>query len=199
MTMQRSWVLLALMGAAAAQAQDMPQRKPGLWEMTMTLKGQPGAMPGSQQCVDARTDADLQRKGMSGDGRERCTMKTMKRTADGFEMHSECTGPEGRSTVVARGSGDFQTRYQVATQVVFDPPRHGMKQAEMNIAARHAGACPAGMKPGDVRVAGMSMPAGGAPGQAPGLPPGLPPEALKGMSPEQMRQLAEQLKKAQGK
>ena len=185
--------------AAPAWAQDLPARQPGLWEMSTQMAGMPGGV-GSQQCVDAGTDADMQRRAFSRDGKEQCTQKSFRRTADGYEMRAECTGPEGRATVDAKVSGDFASSYRMVNHVAFDPPRHGVAQADMTITARHAGACPAGMKPGEVRVAGMG--AGGraaAPGGAPtGLPPGVDPKALQSMSPEQLKALAEQMKAARG-
>lgn len=194
--------LACALAASAVAAQDLPARKPGLWEMSMQMAGMPSTM-GSQHCVDEKSDADLQRRAFSRDGKEKCTQKSFKRSSAGYEMQVECTGPEGRSIVDAKVSGDFGQSYRMVNHVRFEPPRHGMQETSMEITARHAGACPASMKPGETRTAGMGgMAPGGAmtrPGGAPGgMPAGMDPNAMKGMTPEQLRQMAEQMKKARG-
>lgn len=179
-------------------AQEMPKRKAGLWEMQMQMQGMPGGGMKSQQCVDEKTDAEMQRKAMQGDDKMKCTQKSMKRTASGFEAESECTSAEGKAFVAAKGSGDFSSRYTVDTQMRFDPPRHGMQTMQMSVTATHGGACPAGMAPGEVRMGnGMRMnPTQSGPAGQPSMPD---MSAIKGMSPEQLRKMAEDMKKAAGK
>lgn len=171
----------ALLATAAAFAQDLPSRKAGLWEMQMQMQGMPGGM-GSQHCVDAKTDADLQRRAMSGEEGEKCVQKSMRRTPGGFEMEAECSSAQGKSFVKSVASGDFNAGYTVDNKVRFEPPRHGMRDASMKVNARHLGACPAGMQPGQTRMLGMA---------------GMP--NMKGMSPEQMQKMADEMQKAMGK
>ena len=196
----RSLALAAFVGTAPAHADDLPQRKAGLWKMAMQMPGMPAGME-SQQCVDAKTDADMQRRGMQGEPGQKCTQKSIKRTAGGVEIEAECTSPEGKTHVMSRASGDFTKAYTVDSKVQFDPPRHGMREASMKITATHGGDCPAGMLPGQVRMAGMpgGVAGPGAPGGRPALPAGIDPKALQGMTPEQLRQMAEEMKKAAGK
>jgi hypothetical protein len=172
--------LAALLAATSASAQDLPSRKTGLWEMQMQMQGMPGGM-GAQHCVDAKTDADLQRRAMSGEEGARCTQKSFRRTAAGFEMEAECSSAQGKTFVKSVGSGDFNASYTVDTKVRFEPPRHGMRDSAMKITARHIGACPAGMQPGQVRMQGMA---------------GMP--SMQGMSPEQMQKMAEEMQRAMG-
>ena len=172
--------MAALLVAGAAAAQDLPSRKTGLWEMQMQMQGMPGGM-GSQHCIDAKTDADLQRRAMSGEEGEKCALKSSRRTAKGYEMEAECSSAQGKTFVKSVASGDFNAAYRVDTTARFEPPRHGMRDAQMVINARHAGACPAGMQPGQVRMAGMG---------------GMP--SMQGMSPEQMKKMAEDMQRAMG-
>lgn len=183
--------------AAPAAAQDLPKRKPGLWELTMQMQGMPGGGMKSQQCIDEKTDAEMQRKALSGDDKMKCTQTSMKRNTGGFEMESECTSAEGKAFVKAKANGNFDSRYTVDTQMRFEPPRHGMQAMQMSVTATFSGACPAGFAPGQMRMGGMTM----NPGQAaPTTQPGaIDPNALKGMSPEQMRKMLEDMKKAAGK
>lgn len=174
-----------------AAAQDLPARKPGLWELSMQMAGMPGGTT-AQHCVDAKSDAELQRRAFSGNGSGKCTQKSLTRTAAGYELHIECDAPDGKTTVDAKISGDFSRGYTMANHVRFDPPRHGVKETDATIHAKYLGACPAGMSPGEMRTAGS---AAGGPG---GLPPGVDLKALQGMTPEQIKQMAEQMKKARG-
>lgn len=174
-----------LLLATAAAAQDMPGRKAGLWEMEMQMQGMPGGGMKSQQCVDPKTDADLQRRAMQGGRNDvKCTQKSLKRLANGVEVEADCTSSEGRQHILTRATGDFSKSYTVDSHVTFDPPRHGMSEATMKISATHAGACPAGMSPGQVRMAGM---------------PGFDPKAMQGMTPEQLQKMAEEMKKNAGR
>lgn len=180
-------VALVATGADTAAAQNLPARKGGLWEMRMEMQGMPGGM-GSQHCVDPKNDADMQRRAMQGDPDQRCTQKSMKTIAGGFEVEMECNSAEGKAHMTSRATGDFNSAYIIDSKVRFEPPRHGMREATMKVQARHAGACPAGLAPGQVRMQGM-----------PGMPAGMDARSMQGMTPEQARRLADEMKKAAGK
>ena len=47
--------LLALLPAPGARADEVPLRKPGLWEINMRMQGAPSVGP-IQQCIDQNTD-----------------------------------------------------------------------------------------------------------------------------------------------
>jgi hypothetical protein len=57
-----SLIIVSLLLAATAGAAEIPARKPGLWDMTLTLEGRNVAPVLMQQCVDAVTDRSLQSK-----------------------------------------------------------------------------------------------------------------------------------------
>ncbi len=181
---------LCLVLAAPAFAQDLPKRAAGLWEISTQMAGMPAGSK-SQQCVDEKTDAEMQRRALSGDQRQQCTQKSMKRLANGYEVEAECTSAEGKTMLNSRASGDFSKAYTVDNQLRFDPPRQGMSEMKVSMKAQHMGACPPGMAPGQMRMPGM-------PAMAPGMS-GMDPNAMKGMSPEQMRKMAEEMKKASGR
>lgn len=183
MTHRPLLALLALaVPAAGALAQDLPARKAGLWDVTMTMPGMPGPM-GAQHCVDPATDAAMQRQAMQADPSQKCTQKSFKRTATGYEIEAECVSAEGKAAMTMRVAGDFSKAYEMDSTMRFDPPRRGQREMTMKTTARHAGACPAGMAPGQIRMAGMPGMGGGS-GKMPG-----------GMTPEQMKQMAEEMKK----
>ena len=57
-----SLLSLAFAASASAAPNDMPNRKPGLWEIKMQIPDMPQAMS-SQHCIDEKTDNLLQQQG----------------------------------------------------------------------------------------------------------------------------------------
>ncbi|MCK6421171.1 MAG: DUF3617 domain-containing protein [Aquabacterium sp.] len=187
----RGYVAMAalMVGACGlAQAEDLPKRKPGLWEFAMQMEGMPAGMPGmkSQHCVDEKSDQEMQRKAMTNaDPKQQCTQGTPKRVSGGMEVETTCKGTDGSVHVRSRITGDMSSNYVVDSTMKFTPPRHGMSESRMQIKANYGGACPAGMKPGEVRMGGMSFnPAQGS-------------MDMKNMDPEALKKWAEQMEKAQ--
>lgn len=194
--------LTCLLSSTVVRADDsLPHRRPGLWEVTMQMPDMPG-MPGgggglkSSECIDEKTDEALQKKAMSGGerGGETCRQTSLKRSGNTVDIVADCSSAEGKSRVVSHYSGDMQGSYAGESVVTFDPPRHGRKEMRMGMQARFAGACPADMKPGDIRTGGMAMnPL--QPGAAmPGMPAGMDMSKLRNMSPEERKQLMEQMR-----
>lgn len=181
-------VVLAAGACGMAQAEDLPKRKSGLWDFTMQMEGMPAGMPGmkSQHCVDEKSDQEMQRKAMTNaDPKQQCTQGSPRRISGGVEVETTCKSEEGSMRMVSRITGDMSTNYSIDSTMKFTPPRHGMSESRMQIKASHAGACPAGMKPGEVRMGGMSFnPAQGS-------------MDMKNMDPEALKKWAEQMGKGQ--
>ena len=101
----------ALLVAAPALAQEIPARKAGLWEMTMTFEGL-GAPPQTmQQCIDAATDKAMQdmSQGVRGQG---CSKRETKKVGDTIVFDSVCNMGAGHD--LARVvTGDFNSAYTV--------------------------------------------------------------------------------------
>ena len=189
--------LTCLLSSTAVLADDsLPRRKPGLWETTMQMPGMPGGGMKSSQCIDEKTDEAMQKKAMSGGerGEQNCRQTSLKRSGNMVDMVADCSSAEGKSHIVSHYSGDMQGSYAGDTVITFDPPRHGRSEMRMAMQAKYAGACPADMKPGDFRAGGMSFnPA--QPGSArPGMPAGMDMSKIMNMSPEERKQMIEQMK-----
>jgi hypothetical protein len=198
--------LTCLLSSPWVLADDsLPHRKPGLWEVTMQMPDMPSVAGGgglkSSECIDEKTDEAMQKKAMSGGerGGETCRQGSLKRSGNTVDIVADCTGAEGKSHVVSHYTGDMQGSYAGESVVTFDPPRHGRKEMRMGMQARYAGACPADMKPGDIRTGGMTMNPLQQGGATPGMPAGMDMSKLRNMSPEERKQMMEQLRNSMPK
>ena len=147
--MKRPAILAILLAVPfAAQADELPTRKPGLWETQMAgMAGAPAMTV--KQCIDAKTDQLAQSTVQAG---ATCTKREIRKVAAGYELESSCTiggiKAEGKGMI----TGDFVTKVSVdMTTTMSGMP--GMAQpitTKMNIASTRAGDCGAGQSPGDI-------------------------------------------------
>ena len=145
-------VVLLLATGGAHAADGLPARKPGLWEMTMQTTNAPSRTV--RQCIDAKTDEQMQRFGQGTAG-EQCTRNTFRKDGDRYVGESECRLGQTVATTRAVFAGDFGRAYGGEIESRYAPPLGGVAQSKVMITARWAGACPAGWKPGDMELPGM--------------------------------------------
>jgi hypothetical protein len=175
--MRPALILATALIATPALAQDMPSRKAGLWEMTMTLEGRSMPPQTMQQCIDASTDKAMQdmSQGMRG---QTCSKREMNKVGNTIVFDSVCSVGAGTATSHGVVSGDFNSAYTVKinSKRAGGPPNIPT-ETNMSIAAKWLGACKADQKPGDIIMANgrkmnvTDMQRGGA-GGPPGMPPG---------------------------
>lgn len=139
--------------SATADPVAMPKRKPGLWSHTIAAEGANQTM---QVCIDADTDSKMSVWGQAV-SKDMCSKNSFAAAPGGYAFESECDmGEMGR--VVSKGTvtGDFASAYTVKTTST--TTGSSMPQAnttsEMTLTAKWEGACPAGMKGGDVTLPG---------------------------------------------
>lgn len=172
--LRAGWIgCLALVAIAAgavarpASADEMPERKAGLWEVRMGREGAKEPEMVSKQCIDAKTDKQM--RDMGREHEKDCSIRETKRTSDGVTVHSVCAIGKSTATTDARFTGDFNSSYRAEIDVAYDPPLVGdMKTAKMKIEAKHLGDC-GKLAPGDIEmpngmkfnVATMGNPAAG--------------------------------------
>lgn len=152
----------ALLGGLAcavtgARADDLPKRKPGLWEVTMhTARGN---MPPQviKLCIDAATDAAMYKLGMNA-AQGMCSRNDIHRSGDVATVDSECKMGDMKMTSHAVVTFTGDSAYKTDIQSHFDPPMMGRSDSSMTQEAKWTGACPADMQPGDmVGPNGMKM------------------------------------------
>src|SRR5205085_7034900 len=110
--MRLAVILASVFFALPALAQDMPSRKAGLWEMTMTYEWR-GAPPQSmQQCIDASTDKAMQDMSAGPRGQS-CSKRETKKVGNTIVFDTVCSTGGGTMTSHGVVSGDFNSAYTV--------------------------------------------------------------------------------------
>jgi len=138
---------LAAVGGLAA-ADELPQRKPGLWEI-VTQPSKPDQKPMMQRlCLDREIDAQLTRMGFQM-GAEACSKFDVHRMGSRVTLHSECTFGSSKFTSDAVMTYTGDSAYRNESHGRFNPPMMGMGETHTVQDAKWLGACPAGMQPGD--------------------------------------------------
>jgi hypothetical protein len=171
--------LPSLICALPAAAQNLPPRRPGLWELTMTQTIQSSTSQPyvSRHCIDAVTDTAMQTFG--GDLiKSKCDRLDWRREGNDRVLYAGCLYGEQPFKVYAVATGDFETSYQTKMTVTrIGKPEWPTMPPEtvFNSSARWAGACLPGQRPGDMILAnGQFMNIRDIPEVATRLPPEAP-------------------------
>lgn len=173
-------IVASLATAGVAIAQDLPKRKPGLWQQNMTTTGGPMPATSMTMCTDERMDQMLVDQSQ---GQAQCKQQTARREGNAVVIDAVCTHQGTTVRTKGRFSGDFNSSYVGEMHSTFEPPKQGIKEMRQKIEARWLGPCKPGQKPGDVFVEGM----GGMNMQ----------EMMKGMDPKKMQEMMQQMEKMQ--
>ena len=145
----------AASGPAPAGSPLNPQRKPGLWEQSIAVEGQPAPMV-IKLCLDEALDSKMS---VFGDqmSRDACSENSITKTVDGYSFRSTCDMGQG-GVVKSEGKavGDMSSSYTVDLVSVTtgaagaDSPQ----TSRMKMTAKWSGPCPADMSPGMAEIPG---------------------------------------------
>lgn len=136
---------------------DVEHPQPGLWEQQMSDGA--GAAFTFKTCVGAPEAGDNPfTAGPAGGGEqgedEDCSVRELRRAADGLHFRSVCAmGEGGTLTSTGKVTGDLRRAYRVEVDVKATgiPVEPGMPtESRIVIEARRLGDCPAGVEPGDM-------------------------------------------------
>jgi hypothetical protein len=132
----------------------LPHRKAGLWTQTIGTSGMNQSM---KICFDEDTDAKMAVWGQAM-GDNKCSKNAVLPIPGGWKIDSVCEmGEAGTIAATSTVTGDFNSSYSV--KVSSTTTGAAMAQANgthnVEITAKYEGPCPAGMKGGDIQVAGM--------------------------------------------
>ena len=101
-----------------ANAEDVPRRKAGLWELSTI-----GAGSGTNKAKTCIGESD---KILTPEGGNCTEPKVTKAGEDTVILDVVCTTEQGKETISGAFTGDFSTRYRAQVKMTFDPPPKGM-------------------------------------------------------------------------
>ena len=127
--------------------------KPGLWEITQNMASMGNMKIATKMCVDASMTGKMASYGMNNQVKDTdCTKKSINRTADGADISMTCTS-SGRTTdmhMTVKKISD--TEFTETMDAKMTPAVAGHESVSMTMDGKWLGACPAGMKGGDIQV-----------------------------------------------
>jgi Protein of unknown function (DUF3617) len=142
--------ILGVLGATPALAEELPSRKTGLWEISMSFENR--NIPGQtmQQCIDAATDQMMQSRVGPG-AQSACSKRDVQRSGSTITIDSVCT-VNGKATAShAVISGSFDSAYTMT--VASDSAAAPGGKSTMTMAAKWLGPCKSDQRPGDMIMA----------------------------------------------
>jgi hypothetical protein len=146
--------LLVLAPASGARADELPIRKPGLWEMKVMRTGSPMPDMTMQHCTDETTDREMS-TAFAPMSKEICSKTDLHKTATGFVSDSVCGVAGVSMTSHSEITGDFNSAYTVKTKSHSESgPAATKGEHESIIEAKWLGACKPDQKPGDIVMPG---------------------------------------------
>jgi len=145
--------LLALVAVASADADDLPVRKAGLWEMKLVRVGSALPEMTMQHCTDETTDKDMNNM-VSPMAKQICSKQEVQKTATGYISDSVCSLGGGSLTSHSEIVGDFSSGYRVTTVSHSDKGPANLRDSTTKIEAKWLGDCKPGQKPGDIVMPG---------------------------------------------
>jgi hypothetical protein len=143
----------ALLPAPATRADEMPLRKPGLWEMKIVKTGSALPEMTMQHCTDETTDRQMS-TAFSPVAKEACSKRDIAKTATGYVADSVCSVGGATMTSHADVTGDFNSAYTVKSTAHSDKGAGGVHDVTSTIEAKWLGPCKPDQKPGDIVMPG---------------------------------------------
>ncbi len=142
---------LAMLLPAVANADELPVRKAGLWEIKMLRPGT--AMPETkmQHCTDESIDKVMNSPFAI---RQTCSKNNIVKTATGYVTDSVCTTGTTTVTTHSETTGDFNSAYTVKATSHSEGGSSGARDTSTTIEAKWLGACPADQRAGDIVMPG---------------------------------------------
>ena len=146
--------LPTLVAAASANAEDLPIRKAGLWEMKIVKTGTGLPDMTMQHCTDETTDKQMS-TAFSPVAKEACSKRDIAKTATGYVSDSVCGVGGATVTSHADVTGDFNSAYTVKSTTHSDKgPASVPRDVTSTIEAKWLGPCKPDQKPGDIVMPG---------------------------------------------
>jgi hypothetical protein len=145
---------LAVLCGRLADADEIPIRKAGLWEMKIVRAGSKLPDMTMQHCTDETTDRDM-RDSFGPMTKQVCSKQDIRKTATGYVSDSVCNIAGTSITSHSEIVGDFNAGYTATTTAQREGGAPGApRDTTTVIEAKWLGACKADQKPGDIVMPG---------------------------------------------
>ena len=131
------------------QADDLPARKPGLWEITGTSDRNEGASHTMKMCTDDKTQQFLSHFGDQM-GKNRCSKRDVQNQGTQVITDTVCNVAQSQVTSHTVMTFDSTTSFTIQNHSHYEPALFGKTESNSTQTGKWVGACPADMKPGDV-------------------------------------------------
>ncbi|RDL50375.1 hypothetical protein BLJAPNOD_01496 [Ensifer sp. M14] len=142
--------LTVLLASGPALADDLPQRKSGLWAFT----SQDNAFADWKMCVDD-TSYNLVESDIWSDFRDECEVQSFDRDGASYKLAAKClSGFTGAADLFVALDGDFSTRYRLSIRTESAGLSGEMVVQSSTLDAEFVGACPEGLVPGAKEMRG---------------------------------------------
>ena len=139
---------------ALAATLEMPNRRPGLWEVKINHADDKMPAQTVQQCTDATTDKDMTTS-FGPMTKDMCSKQDMQKTSSGMTIDSTCNIGGMISVSHMDVTGDFNSAYTVKITSQNSGGPAGMpRQTATTMEAKWLGACKADQKLGDMIMPG---------------------------------------------
>ena len=139
--------IVVLICATAALAADLPARKPGLWEVKMSIDNSNAPPQVIRQCIDAATD-QLMQSSAGPYAAAACPKREVQRSTNSITINSACAVGGKPATAQAIITGSFDGAYTMTvTSQSEEAPGSRMI---MTLDGKWLGPCTADQKPGDM-------------------------------------------------
>lgn len=140
-------LFLAVICATPAPAAELPARKPGLWEVKMSIEGRNAPPQVIRQCIDAATDQMMQ-SSAGPYSAAACPKRDVQRAANSITIKSSCTIDGKPATAEAIITGSFDSAYSMT--VTSESEGVAGSKMVMTLEGTWLGPCGAEQKPGDM-------------------------------------------------
>jgi hypothetical protein len=149
--MRTQWILIAALvtSVTCVQAQDVPKRKPGLWEIVTSSDRSNSAARTVKMCTDEKTGGlfsqlgDRVSKGV-------CSRRDVQNQGSQIVTDSVCTIAKSQVTSHTVMTFDSPTSFTIEVHSRYEPALFGKSETSSTQVGKWVGACPADMKAGDV-------------------------------------------------
>ena len=132
-----------------SNADDLPKRKSGLWEIVGTSDRHEGAPQTIRMCTDDKTQ-DLLSRLSDQVGKNKCSKRDVQNQGTQVITDSVCTIAQSQVTSHTVMNFDSTTSFTIQMHSHFEPALLGKTESNSTQSGKWVGACPADMKPGEM-------------------------------------------------